>query len=103
MVTVCKRKSQSNYFSSASSSERKHGKHPSQKSTELIQRIINIATNPGEIILDCFSGSGTTAIAANNLGRHWVMVEKNSDYNDIFKRRLADYASDSPSGFEINE
>jgi site-specific DNA-methyltransferase (adenine-specific) len=71
-----------------SSKERRFGKHPSQKSLELIARIILIASRPNDLILDCFSGSGTMGVAAQNLGRRWVMVEQNSEYNQIARHRL---------------
>lgn len=41
----------------------------------LIQRIIHIASNPGDVVLDCFVGSGTTAAVAHKMGRRWVAVE----------------------------
>jgi len=45
------------------------------KPEKLIQRIVQIASNPGDLILDCFAGSGTTAAVAHKLGRRWVTVE----------------------------
>lgn len=45
------------------------------KPERLIKRIIEIATNPGDIILDSFAGSGTTGAVAHKMGRHWIMVE----------------------------
>lgn len=45
------------------------------KPEELIQRILNIASNPGDIVLDSFSGSGTTGAVAHKTGRRWIMVE----------------------------
>lgn len=45
----------------------------------LIQRIIAIATNPGDIVVDCFLGSGTTAAVAQKMGRRWVGVERSAD------------------------
>lgn len=41
----------------------------------LLQRIIHIATNPGDLVLDSFAGSGTTGAVAQKMGRHWIMVE----------------------------
>ena len=49
------------------------------KPERLMHRIIHIATNPGEIVLDCFLGSGTTAAVAQKLGRRWVGVERSED------------------------
>jgi adenine-specific DNA-methyltransferase len=45
------------------------------KPESLIQRIIHIASNPGEIVLDSFAGSGTTGAVAQKMGRRWIMVE----------------------------
>lgn len=45
------------------------------KPERLMERIIRIASNPGEIVLDCFGGSGTTAAVAHKMGRRWVAVE----------------------------
>lgn len=45
------------------------------KPERLLQRIINIATDPGDIVLDCFAGSGTTAAVAQKMGRRWVTSE----------------------------
>lgn len=45
------------------------------KPERLLKRIIEISTNPGDIVVDCFAGSGTTAAVAHKLGRRWVTVE----------------------------
>jgi adenine-specific DNA-methyltransferase len=45
------------------------------KPERLMKRIIEIATDPGDIVLDCFAGSGTTAAVAHKLGRRWVTIE----------------------------
>jgi len=54
--------------------------HPDQpfdtpKPERLLHRIIHLATAPGDIVLDCFAGSGTTGAVAHKMGRRWVMVE----------------------------
>jgi adenine-specific DNA-methyltransferase len=45
------------------------------KPERLLQRIIHIATDPGDIVLDSFAGSGTTGAVAHKMGRRWIMVE----------------------------
>lgn len=45
------------------------------KPEELISRIVHLATNPGDIVLDSFAGSGTTGAVAHKMGRRWIMVE----------------------------
>lgn len=49
------------------------------KPEQLLERIIKIASNPGDIVVDCFAGSGTTAAVAHKLGRQWVTVELSPD------------------------
>ena len=48
---------------------------PTPKPERLIQRILHIATNPGDLVLDSFLGSGTTAAVAHKMGRRWIGVE----------------------------
>jgi len=45
------------------------------KTAELIERIIHIASNPGDLVLDSFAGSGTTGAVAQKMGRRWIMVK----------------------------
>jgi len=45
------------------------------KPERLIKRVLEIATNPGDWVLDSFAGSGTTGAVAHKMGRHWIMVE----------------------------
>lgn len=54
--------------------------HPTQKPLALIARQIEEYTEPGALILDPFSGSGTTAVAAHMLGRRFICIEKDEDY-----------------------
>ena len=49
--------------------------YPTQKPEELLERIIRTASNPGDIVLDCFSGSGTTAAVAEKLNRRWIACD----------------------------
>ena len=63
--------------------------HRSQKPELLLARIILASTNPGDWVLDPFAGTGTTAVVAEALGRNSVSIEKESQYTDIIKKRLA--------------
>ncbi|MFP6863091.1 site-specific DNA-methyltransferase [Pseudomonas sp.] len=45
------------------------------KPEDLIERVLNISTNPGDLVLDSFAGSGTTGAVAHKMGRRWIMVE----------------------------
>ena len=47
------------------------------KPERLIQRVIHLATNPGDLVLDSFAGSGTTGAVAHKMGRRWIMIELN--------------------------
>ena len=47
------------------------------KPERLIQRILHLATNPGDLVLDSFAGSGTTGAVAHKMGRRWIMIELN--------------------------
>ena len=64
--------------------------HPAQYPEELIERIIKVGTNPGDLVLDPFMGSGTTAVVAKKLGRNYVGYELEEEYIKIAERRLSD-------------
>lgn len=69
------------------------------KPERLMERIIHIATNPGDIVLDCFAGSGTTAAVAHKMGRRWVTVEREADTVNRFTRpRLERVAAGKDEG-----
>jgi site-specific DNA-methyltransferase (adenine-specific) len=67
--------------------EKSCGKHPTQKPLALLARIIQASTQPGAWILDPFSGSGTTGIAANLLGRNFLGLEIENQYLEMSKSR----------------
>ncbi len=54
------------------------------KPERLLERIIYLATEPGDLVLDCFGGSGTTAAVAHKMGRRWITVEAQRDTVDTF-------------------
>ena len=56
------------------------GWHPTQKPLELLERIIKAHTNQGDVVLDCFSGSGSTAIASINTNREFIGCELDEEY-----------------------
>jgi probable adenine specific DNA methyltransferase len=63
--------------------------HSTQKPAELLLRIILSTSNPNDIVLDPFSGSGTTAAVAKRLGRRYIAFEKEASYIEISNERLA--------------
>lgn len=62
--------------------------HPTQKPLGLFQMILNDYSNENDLILDCFSGSGTTAVACHNLKRRFICIEKDYDYWKASVERL---------------
>lgn len=69
------------------------------KPERLLQRIIELGTDPGDIVLDCFAGSGTTAAVAHKLGRQWVTVELlGGNVESYIKPRLAKVIDGSDVG-----
>lgn len=62
--------------------------HPTQKSEKLLAKIILASTNKGDLILDPFAGSGTTAVAAKKLGRNFVVIESDEQYCLLAQKRL---------------
>lgn len=56
------------------------------KPERLLKRIVHIATNPGDIVLDCFAGSGTTAAVAQKMGRRWVASELSAENVETFTK-----------------
>ncbi|MCR8938776.1 site-specific DNA-methyltransferase [Brevibacillus laterosporus] len=63
--------------------------HTCQKPLTVVERIIKTSSNTGDIVLDCFMGSGTTAVAALNTGRNFIGFETESKYVDIANQRIA--------------
>ena len=66
------------------------GKHPCEKPLAMMEHIIRASTKPRAVVLDCFAGSGTTGEACRNLGRAFIGIEKDADYANAARRRLAE-------------
>src|SRR5690606_9087180 len=62
--------------------------HPTVKPVKLMEYLITLITPPNGIVLDPFLGSGTTALAALNLGRFFIGIELNEEYCEIARRRI---------------
>lgn len=69
--------------------------HPTQKPEKLLAKIILASTNPDGLILDPFAGSGTTAVAAKKLGRHYLAIEADENYCLLAAKRLKNAETDS--------
>lgn len=69
------------------------------KPERLVERILQLATDPYDIVLDCFAGSGTTGAVAQKMGRHWVMIELNAHcYTHIIPRLQKVISGDDQGG-----
>jgi len=64
--------------------------HDTQKPVALFAYLIRTYTNPGDLVLDNAAGSGTTAIAAIDTGRNWLLIEKDPEYYQIAKDRITE-------------
>jgi len=76
--------------SSTPKKEKKYGGHPTQKPEKVMQHFIELLSNPGEVVMDPFMGSGTTGVAAKSTGRSFVGIELQEEYFDIALKRIAD-------------
>ncbi|KAB1938959.1 site-specific DNA-methyltransferase [Bifidobacterium bifidum] len=62
--------------------------HPTQKPEELLRKLILASSSEGDLVLDPFSGSGTTAVVASQLHRQWLACDENPEYNQWATQRL---------------
>ena len=69
-------------------SEKRHGGHPTQKPLRLVRRALLASTGEGDLVLDPFAGSGTTAVAAKELNRAFVGAELEEEFAALAERRL---------------
>lgn len=63
--------------------------HPTQKPRELIRRLVSASSDPGDLVLDPFAGSGTTAEVCELLGRRWLSCDQSAEYCGYASERLA--------------
>lgn len=63
--------------------------YPTQKPLKLLERIVRVHSSPGDLVFDFFAGSGTTGVAAANLGRRFLLVDSSPDAVAIMRNRLA--------------
>lgn len=71
-------------------SEKRFGHHPTQKPELLLKRVIIASTKPGELILDPFSGSGTTYVVASKLNRRCIGIDIDKKYIELTRKRLGE-------------
>lgn len=76
--------------------------HPTQKPVKLLQHLIRIHSNPGDLVLDPFGGSGATACACLTLGRDYLLFERDAAYCTVAAARLGSLADGLTAGLETS-
>ena len=77
--------------------------HPTQKPEALMHRLMLATTNPGDLVLDPFSGSGTTAAVAKQLGRRFIGIESDAAYASLARQRIEAVQPVDPEHLEITQ
>jgi modification methylase len=77
--------------------------HPTQKPEALLARVILASSQPGDVILDPFFGTGTTGAVAKRLGRNWIGIERDPDYAAAANARIADITPMAPEDSAITQ
>lgn len=75
--------------------------HPTQKPLALMRELVRLFTDPGDVILDPFAGSGTTGLAARIEGRRAIMIEREERYCEVIAKRLAHMPAESPRALSL--
>jgi site-specific DNA-methyltransferase (adenine-specific) len=78
-------------FSPPRANEKRFGKHPTQKPLALVERCIRASTNVGDLVVDPFSGSGTTGVATMKLGRRFMGAERDVTFARMASDRLSNF------------
>jgi len=74
--------------------------HATQKPEALLHRVLLATTNPGDVVLDPFFGTGTTGVVARRLGRHFIGIEREAAYVELARARLA-HVTPAPAEGEV--
>ena len=75
--------------------------YPTQKTEALLRRVIAASTQPGDLVMDCFMGSGTTAAAAHKMNRRWIGCDLAYGAIQTTRRRLQRVVQDTGPGFAV--
>ncbi|EIE52178.1 modification methylase [Salipiger aestuarii] len=75
--------------------------HPTQKPMGLLHRVLVGSTNPGDVVLDPFFGTGTTGAVAKMLGRDFIGIEREAAYREVAERRISDIRPYDRSALEV--
>jgi len=71
--------------------EKTTSNHPTEKPLPLMRRLVEIYSRPGDVVLDCFCGSGSTALAALGLGRQFLASDNDAAMVEVARARLASF------------
>ncbi len=74
-------------------SETRFGKHPAQKPTELTDRLVLIASQQGDLVLDPFAGAGSVGVSARRYLRRYALIEKLPEFAEVTRQRIIDLES----------
>lgn len=77
--------------------------HPTQKPESLLHRILVATTNPGDVVLDPFFGTGTTGAVAKKLGRDFIGIEREEAYRKVAEKRLKNIRKFDRSSLEVTQ
>ncbi|MBP9818228.1 site-specific DNA-methyltransferase [Candidatus Shapirobacteria bacterium] len=81
--------------------ERKSFDYPTQKPEKLLERIIKASSNTGDIVMDCFAGSGTTGAVAEKLGRRWIMCDFGKHAIYTIQKRVVNISESKKLGKDV--
>ncbi len=77
--------------------------HPTQKPVELVERALNNSSKSGDVVIDCFGGSGSTLIACEKTNRHARLMELDPKYCDVIVKRWQDFTGQQAVHAETGE
>jgi modification methylase len=77
--------------------------HPTQKPQSLLHRVLVGSTNPGDVVLDPFFGTGTTGAVAKMLGRDWIGIEREPEYREVAEGRITDIRPFDKSALQVTQ
>lgn len=75
--------------------------YPTQKPEALLRRIVGASSEPGDVVMDPFCGSGTAAVAAEALNRRWIVIDRNEETAPLIAKRLTDRFGSDGSPYEL--
>ena len=91
------------YISPINKSDKDLYNHPTIKPLDLVKRHILHTTQPNDIVLDCFCGSGTTCVAAKETGRRFIGMEINKEYYEIAQKRINGITANGQMSMMFND